>query len=408
VPWNALSGCTDAVCAALDEVLSGRPADRVIDRLLRAHRSWTPAQRTAAVEAVFGVSLWRRRLAWQLGGLPLGPRALLFSLLRDLSGLPPDQAAALAGLPAAGPLPSVREPPATLADRCSLPDWLADTITRELAAEAFAFAEALNVPGPICLRANLSRTSAPALAARLATEGVRTRPGAFAATCLVVEGERPNILALEAYREGLFEVQDEGSQLLGALLEIARGDSVLDLCAGAGGKTLQLASLLGPSGRVHAFDSDASKLERLRHRASRAGADAVSIHAGGLPAGLRVDSVLVDAPCSELGALRRGPDLRFRMAPESFLALPSLQLELLETALAHLRSGGRLVYATCTFRREENQDVALELERRHPSLERQRPGQGWLADDLVRDGFFTCLPHRHGTDGFFAAVYRLR
>jgi 16S rRNA (cytosine967-C5)-methyltransferase len=120
-----------------------------------------------------------------------------------------------------------------------------------------------------------------------------------------------------------------------------------------------------------------------------------------------VDRALVDAPCSELGALRRGPDLRFRIDPASFAALPALQLQLLETALRHLRPGGRLVYATCTFRSEENRDVAHELERRHPALERLRPGQGWLADDLVRDGFFTCLPHRHGTDGFFAAVYRL-
>jgi 16S rRNA (cytosine967-C5)-methyltransferase len=157
---------------------------------------------------------------------------------------------------------------------------------------------------------------------------------------------------------------------------------------------------------VHAFDSDLSKLERLRHRAARAGADRISIHSPVLPGALRVDRVLVDAPCSELGALRRGPDLRFRIDPASFAALPSLQLQLLESALGHLKPGGTLVYATCTLRREENQEVALAFHQRHPELERLRPGAGWLGEECLQDGFFLCLPHRHGTDGFFAAVYR--
>ena len=162
VPWNALSGCSGAVCAALDEVLAGRPADRVIDRVLRANRSWSPEQRTAAVEAIFGVSLWRRRLAYQLGGCDLralGARPALFSLLRDLAGLAEDQAASLAGLLREGPPPQVREPPSGLADRCSLPDWLAEALERELGPEAGLLADALNLPGPICLRANLLRSS---------------------------------------------------------------------------------------------------------------------------------------------------------------------------------------------------------------------------------------------------------
>ncbi|MHB8877483.1 MAG: RsmB/NOP family class I SAM-dependent RNA methyltransferase, partial [Myxococcaceae bacterium] len=243
---------------AIAEVLGGRPAERVIDKVLRSHRAWSPEQRTAAVEAIFGVALWRRRLAFGLGASApetAAPRSLLFSLLRDLAGLPSEQAAILAGLDPSEPLPPVRDAPTDLADRCSLPDWLTETIGRELGPEADAFADALNVPGPICLRANLLRTTSAELARRLDAEGVRTRPGTWAPTCLVVESERPNILALESYRMGLFEVQDEGSQLLGALVEGLPGEALLDLCAGAGGKSLLLAAQAGGQGRVHAFDS---------------------------------------------------------------------------------------------------------------------------------------------------------
>ena len=410
VPWGALAGCVEAILPAVGEVLSGRAAERVLDRLLRNHRGWTAYERAVAAEAVFGVGLWRRRLAFQLGfsaPLEAGPRLLVFSLLRDLAGLPATEARRLSGLDPAVPVPDSRLP-TELADRCSLPDWLAATFQRELGGEAESFADSLNVPGPICLRANLALTSVAALAERLRAEGVSTVPGRHATTCLVVQDARPNLLALECFRSGLLEVQDEGSQLLAALVEAGPGDSVLDLCAGAGGKTLALSVALGGEGRLHAFDTDGAKLERLRQRSSRARADNVSVHAGGLPDGLAVDRVLVDAPCSELGALRRGPDLRWRIDPAGFSALPPLQLALLETAVGHLRPGGRLVYATCTLRQEENQDVALELLRRHPDLELARPGGGWLAEDFVRDGFFVCLPHRHGTDGFFGAAFRRR
>jgi 16S rRNA (cytosine967-C5)-methyltransferase len=197
-------------------------------------------------------------------------------------------------------------------------------------------------------------------------------------------------------------VQDEGSQLVGEAVAARPGESVLDACAGAGGKALQLAAAVGAAGVVHGADPDPSRLERLRTRARRAGAR-VEVHGAEVPAGLVVDRALVDAPCSELGALRRGPDLRFRVDPAAFPALPGLQLAILSGAARHVRPGGRLVYATCTLRREENQEVALAFEARHPEFAR-RPAlpPGPAVDG---EGFLRTWPHRHGTDGFFAAAW---
>ncbi|GAC1345119.1 MAG: RsmB/NOP family class I SAM-dependent RNA methyltransferase [Myxococcales bacterium] len=421
VPWEALHGLTGPVCAAVAKVLAGAPADRALDKLLRAHKGLQAAQRAAVVEAVFGVALWRRRLAAG-AGLPswegADPGTLLHALLRDLGGVAADRALALSP-PAATPVrtPAAALTPASdsaasqasfwLGDRYSLPDWLARTLVAELGAEAEAFAASICAPGPICLRANALRGTREALAESLARDGIATRPGAHAPHALVATGGRPNLLGSAAHARGLFEAQDEGSQLLGALVQARPGDTVLDACAGAGGKSLLLAAELRGRGRVVAVDPDAGALARLAHRARRAGADCIEIAGARIPAGLAADRVLVDAPCSELGPLRRGPDTRFRLRPDDFEALPALQLGILADAARVLRPGGRLVYATCTVRRAENQAVAASFERAHPAFVRVRPGAGWLDEAFVRDGFFVALPHLHGTDGFFAAVYDL-
>jgi 16S rRNA (cytosine967-C5)-methyltransferase len=259
------------------------------------------------------------------------------------------------------------------------------------------------MPAPLFVRATRAPTSREALAARLAGEGVATRPTRLAPDGLEVTSPRPNLLALPSFREGLLEVQDEGSQLLGEAVRARPGETILDLCAGAGGKTLQLAAAVGADGAVHAWDPDASRLSRLRTRAARAGARVV-VHEAGPPSGLQVDRVLVDAPCSELGVLRRGPDRRFLLDPSTFAALPALQLGILERAAGHVRPGGRLVHATCTLRREENEEVARAFGARRTdfTLGDALPG---LSEG---DGFLRLLPHRHGTDGFFAAAWTRR
>jgi 16S rRNA (cytosine967-C5)-methyltransferase len=371
-------------------VLSGTAAERVLDRFLRSRRDLPGDGRRAAAEAILGVGLWRRRLRFHVGDAA-PPLLLLASLLRDLAGR--GDAERLCSLPA-GALPPPIPPPGDLATRYSLPGWLAAILERESGAEAPLLADALCAPGPVFLRVNRARTTRDALAARLATEGVETRSTRLAPDGLEVLSPRPNLLALPSFREGLLEVQDEGSQLLGEAVGALPGETILDLCAGAGGKTLQLAAAVGPAGRVHACDPDAARLSRLRSRATRAGAEA-TVHGPGAPPGLLVDRVLVDAPCSELGALRRGPDQRFRIDPASFEALPALQLGILERAAAHVRPGGRLVYATCTLRREEDEEVAGAFEGRRTDFTRSEP-------------FLRLWPHRHGTDGFFAAAWTRR
>lgn len=403
IPWRALEGLAPDLEAPLAEVLANAPAERVLDRFLRAHRALSSESRLATAEAVFGLGVWRRRLRHHAGdGLQTGfsTRLLLGLLIRDLGRV--EEAERILGL-APGSLPSPRPPPEDLATRYSFPDWLAALMEREVGVEAWALADALDSPGPVSLRPNTLLCSPQDLSRLLTRHGITTRPGQLVVTSLTVTSARPNILGLEPFRQGLFEVQDEASQLVGALLDPKPGETVLDLCAGSGGKTLQLAAAVGETGTVMATDIDGRRLERLASRAKRAGAQEIVEIVGGEPLhGSQFDGVLVDAPCSELGALRRGPDRRFHFGPAELDVWPAIQLDLLKRAADHVRPGGRLAYATCTIRREENETVALEFERARPSFERIRLS-GQAASD---EGFVRTWPHRHGTDGFFGALWR--
>ena len=406
VPWEALGPVAAALDAPLAAVLGGAAAERVLDRFLRDHRGLDRHGRRAAAEAVFGVGLWRRRLRCHLGGRPERPRLLLALLLRDVAGLPAEAALAATGF-APGDLPPPQPPPPGLADRWSLPDWLARELDRacgDAAAEAAALAAALDLPGPVFLRVNPLRSSVAAAAERLRTEGLEVRAGRLAPGCLEVVGRTAGLTGLPSLRDGWVEPQDEGSQLLARALGAQPGETVLDRCAGAGGKALALAGAVGPRGRVHCCDVDAGRLARLATRAALTGATGIVAVDGAVPPeGLLVDRALVDAPCSELGPLRRGPDLRWRLDPAGFAALPALQAALLGSAAACVRPGGRLVYATCTFRREENEGVAEAFEAARPGWRRVRPDGP--AEVVGADLFLRTFPHRHGTDGFFAAAW---
>jgi 16S rRNA (cytosine967-C5)-methyltransferase len=409
VPWSALKGVGSICVRAIERTLGGEPAEVTVDRMLRRHRSFSAEQRRVAAESVFGVALWRRRLAYQLGvrdWTDAAPELLLFSLLRDLGGVPSDAAAGFSGLPQSLQLPVQRAAPENLADRYSLPDWIEAAIHREFGDEAGAFCDSIDQPGPICLRANRLRVDREGLGKVLETEGVAVKLCPHAPCGVIVDSAvKPNILGLRSHQEGLFEVQDEGSQLVGALVGAKPGEAVLDYCAGVGGKTLLLAGDMQNHGTLYVHDIDAKRLDRLFVRAGRAGVECLR-RLEATSTGLQVDAVLVDAPCSELGVLRRGPDVRFRVSEQAMALFPAIQLEILDSAQRHVRPGGRLVYATCTFLHPENQAVAEAFSKAHPDFRRVTPGEGWLDSSFRRDGYFVSAPHRQGTDSFFAAIWR--
>src|SRR5262245_41783832 len=297
----------------------------------------------------------------------------------------------------------------------SLPDWLAERLLADWGDQAEALALALNQRAPMTVRANLLVGDRAELAAELAREHLATRPGAWSDTALHVES-RTNLFALDAFRRGALEAQDEGSQLLADLAVAPSWNArlVIDLCAGAGGKSLAIAARLGNRGRIVATDVDPHKLEELRRRARRAGvtnAKAVQLAGGAWPPELdalrgKADVVLVDAPCSGIGALRRNPEARWRLREADLAGFAARQKEILGGASALVAPGGRLVYATCTVLAVENADVVASVV--GPGLAAIPLSEilGDRARSLGDGEVFTVTPHRHGTDGFYARVLR--
>ena len=325
--------------------------------------------------------------------------------------------AAVAGVDAA--IAAERKPAARIALAASLPDWLAARLVADWGDEAQGLALALNERAPMTVRANLLVTDRDALAAELGRAGLETHAGRWCATALVVDS-RTNLFSLEPFKRGAFEAQDEGSQLLA---ELATCDAprplVVDYCAGAGGKTLAIAGRLGNRGRIVATDVDRKKLEELRRRARRAqvtNAQAIAIEDGGWTREIdalrgKADVVLVDAPCSGLGALRRNPEARWRLREADLAGFAARQREIAGAARSLCAPGGRLIYATCSLLRAENAEVVEALLAAHSDLA-PIPLSDVLGADRARalgDGdAFTVTPHRHGTDGFSAHVMQLR
>ena len=427
----------------------------IIARTFRAHRQLGSSERRKISETVYGLIRFDRRLeeivnhllhaaaasAGSGGSARLAPRSpvdfsavvrdelkLLVYELRE--GLPPEAArpdvrrllrsdvdlsmamAPDAGLPEASG--AERE-----AIRLSVPTWLFERLAAERGpAEAATLLEAMNQRAPLAVRVNTALTTREQLTTTLAEEGVTARPGRWTATALVLE-TRVNAFGLSAFRRGLFEVMDEGSQLVAELVAPPPGGRVLDACAGAGGKTLALAAALSGKGRVLALDVDGKKLEELRRRARRAGLNNVAARTVGadgaiLPPEARPaawDRVLVDAPCSGLGTLRRNPEARWRMGKTTVAAFPPRQLGLLVTYAPLVAVGGRLIYATCTLLGDENEQVVTRFLAERSDFVPIPVKEIWgraRADDLGQadDGFLRLAPSVHDTDGFFAAIMR--
>lgn len=301
--------------------------------------------------------------------------------------------------------------------RLSYPTWLVECLAASHGESgALALAAAMNTRAPMCVRTNTVKVSREELIARLADEGVTARPTELSPVGLVFE-TRVNAFGLAAFRDGLFEVMDEGSQLVAEATAPPPHGRVVDACAGAGGKTLALAASLDNQGRILALDSNGKKLEELRRRARRAGLSnlaAREVKGAALPAEAKLgawDRVLVDAPCSGLGTLRRNPEARWRLTPKLVDGYPADQLALLVTYAPLVAEGGRLIYATCSVLRDENDAVVEGFLAERPDFSLMALKEIWgksRAGQLGDGTFLRLLPHVHDTDGFFAAVLRRR
>jgi 16S rRNA (cytosine967-C5)-methyltransferase len=299
--------------------------------------------------------------------------------------------------------------------RLSYPTWLFERLLPDVGLNSMLdLGEAMNARAPLCIRTNTFKISREDLIQRLAEEGIKAEPTPLSAVGLVFE-TRVNAFALSAFREGLFEVMDEGSQLVAEAVAPPPRGWVLDACAGAGGKTLALAATLGGQGRILALDSNGKKLEELRRRARRAGLSnltAREVKGAVLPADAKLEAwerVLVDAPCSGVGTLRRNPEARWRLTPQIVERFPTEQLALMVTYAPFVAKGGRLIYATCTLLRSENDGVVERFLTERPDFVVMPLKDIWgksRATELGDGTFLRLYPHVHNTDGFFAAVLR--
>ncbi|MCX7149088.1 MAG: RsmB/NOP family class I SAM-dependent RNA methyltransferase [Rhodocyclales bacterium] len=305
------------------------------------------------------------------------------------------------------------EPELTLAEQLDFPDWLVERLAPRMSAEELlALARALNTPAPLDLRVNSLKAERDGVITRLAADGIVATPTPYSPLGLRLK-TKPYLQKHPAYLDGSIEVQDEGSQLLGFLLAPKRSEMVVDFCAGAGGKTLILGALMRSTGRLYAFDVSDKRLAKLKPRAARAGLS--NVH----PACLsgendtrvkrlqgKADRVLVDAPCSGLGTLRRNPDLKWRQSPRSVDELTVKQAAILAAAAKLLRPGGRLVYATCSILAEENEGIVDAFLASHADFHRLSAQEVLAAQGIVIDcgEDMRLSPQKHGTDAFYAAV----
>ncbi len=412
-----------------------RPADAVANEFFRARRFIGSSDRRAVAERVWSVLRASRRLGWWLDrvGLPstglAAPRLRLAAALvlegmalevvaKLFSGgkfapasLDGGERAALAGLaghtldhPAMGP-----------AVRFELPDWLLPHLAARFGPALPAEATALLAPAPLDLRANLLKGPRAAARTALAAEGIEATATRFSPWGLRIAGRRP-VTAGAAFRAGLVEIQDEGSQLIALLADAKPGLRVADLCAGAGGKTLALAMTMENRGQLVACDVSAARLDGAIRRLRRAGVHNVERHllapgdkwakrrAGGF------DRVLVDAPCTGTGTWRRNPDARARLTETDLAELTAKQALILDQAAPLVRSGGKLIYATCSLLAEENEAQVSAFLVRHPDYALLPLARAWplASAPPVAGDVLALTPARHGTDGFFAAVLERR
>jgi 16S rRNA (cytosine967-C5)-methyltransferase len=409
----AILGNTEEV---LREILRfTAPADTTLSRYFKDHPRLGSRERGAVAEGIYAVL--RNKSFFtdfaEAGSSPTMRRLTIMGLAEamgvdSLGGLTEDETAFLN---------RINEIDRTLMPvqmRSNLPKWLFDKFVAQYGQEeTLALAHALNQPAPLDLRVNSIKTTRDDAVARLLEAPIAAEPTPFAPLGLRVL-KKPSLQNLPLFQEGAIEVQDEGSQILSQIVGAKRGEMVVDFCAGAGGKTLALGASMRNTGRLYAFDVSEKRLAKLKPRMARSGLS--NVHPVQIAhdrdakvkrlAG-KIDRVLVDAPCSGMGTLRRNPDVKWRQKEDAILEMQEKQIGILDGAARLLKGGGRLVYATCSLLEEENQRVAENFLATHPEFDLV-PMSKVLEEQkipLEMGDYLVLLPHVHQTDGFFAAVF---
>ena len=417
-PKALLDACAELVKLSLK---FEHPADMVVSRYFRDNRGLGPRERATLAETVYTVL--RKKLLFDhfapSGSGPRerrlailgfhGPRDFLQSALSDQERKWLDQCDAIR--------------PGDLMERHrhNLPEWLVQPLKEQLGDGFWALVDSMNQPAPLDLRVNTLHDKRDEVQKELKAAGMPAKSTPYSPWGLRL-ADKPVLTKLDAFARGAIEVQDEGSQLLALLLDAKRGEMVVDFCAGAGGKTLAIGACMRNTGRLYAFDTSAHRLDALKPRLARSKLS--NVHPAAIAherddrikrlAG-KIDRVLVDAPCSGLGTLRRNPDLKWRQTAQGIEEMRTKQLAILTSAARLVKPGGRLVYSTCSLLEAENEAIAAAFEADHGSDftpldagEALAKAQVQRAGELVRGPYLRLWPHRHGTDGFFAAAWQRR
>ncbi len=409
----------DLLIAAVRTILPLQaPADVLLRQFFKDHPQLGQHDRKAVAETVFGIL--RHRFFLEALTEKNTARELVLAYLTRFQGMnlrelkPFIREVESKWIPQ---IKAVKLETQPLFIQAELPVWLIEKLqTSHTDDEILRIGRALQQPAPLDIRVNSLLAKREEAIVALKQEGIEAQPTPYSPVGIRLTGHPP-INQNTLFLSGKIEVQDEGSQILGFLLAPKRGEMVVDFCAGAGGKTLLLGALMHSRGRLYAFDISEKRLNNLKPRLKRSGLS--NVHPQHIDsekdiklkrlAG-KIDRVLIDAPCSGLGTLRRNPDLKWRQSPESIKELQKKQIAILTAAAKLLKSGGRLVYATCSPLHEENQQVVECFLMNHPQFSILNCGE-LLAQQKINlpstDKFLQLSPLYHNTDGFFAAVLEL-
>ena len=410
----------------LDIILGDdRPADGVMAKYFRDRRFIGGGDRRAISDSAWRILRSRAQLTWALGTEHTNGRLLVAADLARAENKTTDAIAGLFSGAKNGPPPlssnerrmveraGNRETQIPREAKLESPAWLLAKFDAAFGAKADEELAALNTEALLDLRANTLKTTRDAVLAELVAQGLKATPMPIAPNGVRVDG-RMNLATNSSFRDGQFEVQDEGSQLCAALADARPGYAVMDYCAGAGGKTLAVAAAMQNKGRLVACDVNTKRLERSKIRLRRAGVHNATLrvleeHDKWVKRQAGVfDRVVVDAPCSGTGAWRRNPDARWRFAPEHLERLKATQDTLLDQTSVLVKAGGRLVYITCSMLPEENAERVNAFLQRNAAFKPVPVASVWSGvlpgTCPTTDDFLTLTPARNGTDGFFIAI----